>query len=114
MLQHGEMTLTRYWMSSLPDKHIYPRPILCLAQAWTSTKFATVETAEELLVQAETALSKITTLTGSLDQKAYRLVSSQIAVLQVVIARVRGDSTQRQKELALDALNRVKPTGGEI
>ena len=66
--------------------------------------------AEELLEQAEAALSRNEAHDGSLDPKLHRWVSSQMAVLQVVIARVRGDSTQRQQELAMQALERVDPT----
>jgi LuxR family maltose regulon positive regulatory protein len=111
LIQQGEMTLARQWMSSLPDEMIRPRPILCVAQAWTSAKYASVELAEELLAQAEAALSKDLSQDGSLEQQIYDFVNNQIAVLQVVIARARGDSTQRQQELALKALDRVGPSG---
>ncbi len=111
LIQHGEITLARQWMSSLPDEAIRPRPILCIAQAWTSAKYGTVKLAEDLLMQAEAALSSDPPEDGSFDPQVYDFVSRQIAVLQVVIARARGDSTQRQQELALEALDRVVPAG---
>ena len=109
MIQIGEITLVRHWMSSLPDEIIRSRPILCIAQAWTSTRYASVELAEELISQAEAALSKSLSQDGSITAQDYHFVSTQIAVLQVVIARARGDSTQHQQELALEALQRVVP-----
>lgn len=109
LIQHGEMTLARKWLDSLPDHAIRPRPVLCIAQAWTSARYANVELAEDLLVQAEAALSRDTSDAESLDPQVYDFVSRQIAVLQVVLARVRGDSIQSQQELALQAIDHLSP-----
>jgi len=44
-----------------------------------------------------------------LDPQVHEWVNSQIAVLEVVLARARDDSTRHQQELALEALQRVDP-----
>jgi LuxR family maltose regulon positive regulatory protein len=105
-IQNGQIPLVRQWMEHLPADVIRSRPLLCIAQALTSTKYATVALAEDLLQQAEAAL---TNNEGNFDKEIYEFVSTQIAVLQVVIARARGDSTQKQQELALEAIENLHP-----
>ena len=78
-----------------------------MAQAWTSAQYATVALAEDLLAQAETALANEPPEDGSFEPQVYEMVSRQIAVLQVVIARVRGDSTHRQQALVQEALDHL-------
>jgi LuxR family maltose regulon positive regulatory protein len=109
VIQHGEITLARQWISLLPDEVIHPRPMLDIAQAWTLAKYATVELAENFLFQAETALSKASVREGAYDLQIHDLVSKQIAILQAVIARARGDSTQIQQDLVLEALDHFIP-----
>jgi len=104
LIQRGEMTLTRQWLQSLPDDIIRPRPVLCIAQAWTSVRYSSVEFAEELLALAEAALKNVDDVQDDFDPTIRGLVTRQIAVLQVVIARARGESTQKQQDLALEAL----------
>ena len=111
LIQHGEIVLARGWMRALPDDVIRKSPVLCMAQAWTSVKYATSELAEDLLSQAEAALSGDPSRENTLDPEIQKWVSSQIAVLQVVLARARGDSTQHQLALALEALDRMDPSG---
>jgi LuxR family maltose regulon positive regulatory protein len=109
LIQRGEMTLVGQWMSALPEAVVRTRPVLCVAQAWSSAKYATRELAEDLLAQAETTLSTGPSPDGNLDPGVHQLVSSQIAVLQVVISRMREDPTTRQRELALEALDHIDP-----
>ncbi len=110
-IQQGEIMQVRHWMRALPDEIIRTRPILCVAQAWASARHANVELIEELLAQAEATLAMELSADGSLSPENQQLVSNQIAVLQVVIARARGDPTQRQQALAQQALERVDLTG---
>jgi LuxR family maltose regulon positive regulatory protein len=110
-IQHGEIIQVRHWMRALPDEIIRARPILCIAQAWGSARHANVELIEELLAQAEAALAMDLSADGSLSPENQQLVSNQVAVLQVVIARARGDPTHRQQALAQQALERVSLTG---
>lgn len=110
VIQRGDNFLIKQWLKALPDDLIRQRPILCIAQAWTSARFATAETAEELLAQAEAALTDPSG-DGGMTPEVQNLVSSQIALLQVVIARARGDSTQAQQALVQDALDRIGPAG---
>lgn len=110
LIQHGNVSLTRQWIRSLPDETIRPSPILCLAQAWAYANYATVEFAEESLAQAEEAILAGSSQQDGLDQEMARLLSNQISVLRVVIARVRGDPPQQQRELALDALDQLGPS----
>jgi LuxR family maltose regulon positive regulatory protein len=109
VIQGGEMILARQWISALPEGTIRLRPILCVAQAWTSAQYATVTMAEDLLVQAEATLATATTEDGFFDSQVYESVSRQMALLQVVIARLRGDSIDKQQTLALDALDHLIP-----
>jgi LuxR family maltose regulon positive regulatory protein len=109
LIQNGEMTLTRQWINLLPNDIIRARPMLCVAQAWSSAKHDSVQLVEELLAQAAAALSAEPSHDGNLDPHVHEWVSSQIAVLEVVIARARNDSVRRQQELALEALDRVDP-----
>lgn len=108
LIRHGNISLTRKWIRSLPDEIIRPRPILCLAQAWAYANHANIELAEELLTQAEAALSAETFLQDDLDKDVEQLLSTYISVLRVVIARIRGKSPQQQQELALEILNHLE------
>lgn len=108
-IQRGSITLVRQWLRSLPQEVIWRRPILCIAQALTSAKYATADLAAELLTKAEAALERGNAEDGGFDKETYDFISTQIAVAQVVIARARGDSTQRQQELALAALEQIQP-----
>ena len=110
LIQNGEMRLARQWIGSLPEADIRRSPTLCIAQAWASAQYASVEIAEDLLAQAETALVSASSENGDLDPKIQEKLNGQIAVLQVVIARVRGDSTYRQQALAQEALDHLIPT----
>ena len=110
LIRHGNISLTRKWIRSLPDEIIRPRPILCLAQAWAYANHATIELAEELLTRAEAALQDETFLQDDLDQDTEQLLSTYISVLRVVIARVRGISPQNQQEMALEILNNLEPS----
>ncbi|MFN2235820.1 MAG: LuxR C-terminal-related transcriptional regulator, partial [Anaerolineales bacterium] len=109
LIQNGEMRLARQWIGSLSEADIRRSPTLCIAQAWASAQYASVEIAEDLLAQAETALVSAASENGDLDPKIQEKLNRQIAVLQVVIARVRGDSTDRQQALALEALDHLIP-----
>lgn len=110
LIRHGNISLTRKWIRSIPDEIIRPRPILCLAQAWAYASHATIEIAEELLTQAEAALSTEIFPQDDLDQDIEQLLSTYISVLRVVIARIRGKSPQQQQELALDILSHLETT----
>jgi LuxR family maltose regulon positive regulatory protein len=110
-VQRGEMAVTRQWLRQLPDDIIRQRPVLCVAQAWVSAKYADVATAEALLAHAEGVLSNERTQNGGLDAQARGWVDRQMVVLQVILARTRGDSTQQQQALALEALERVTSEG---
>ncbi len=107
LIQHGEMTLLQHWMCSLPEEKIRQSPILCVAQAWAAAQYASVELAEDLLAQAEAALENEPSGNGHFDPQVYKMISGQIAVLQVVIARLRGDSTHRQQALVQEALDQL-------
>ena len=109
LIQHGERVPTRQWLRLLPNEIIRSHPVLCVAQAWASAKFFDVGLAEELLSDAATMLSTQPPDESGMDPSVHQWVSSQLDVLQVMIARTRGDSTQRQQELALEALKRVDP-----
>jgi len=104
LIRRGEMTLTRRWLQSLPEEMVQLRPVLCIAQAWTSVRYTSIETVEDLLAQAEATLQQEGGVQKDFDPNLRELVTRQIAILQVVIARARGESTQRQQELALKAL----------
>ncbi len=110
LIQHGNVIVVRKWIRSLPNEIIRPSPILCLAQAWAYTNYATIEIAEELLAQAEATILDDSSQQDGLDQEMLRVLSSQISILRVVIARVRGDPPQQQRELALDALDQLGPS----
>ena len=110
LIQQGNIILTGEWVRSLPVEVIRPRPILCLAQAWASARYDTLALAEQMLAQAEDALSVGLDQDKGLEPAIKEILNNQIAVLQVVIARARGDSTQQQLELALNALDRLDHT----
>jgi LuxR family maltose regulon positive regulatory protein len=109
LIQRGEMTLVGHWMSVLPEAVIRQRPVLCVAQVWVSAKYATRELAEDLLTQVEVTLTTDPLSDSNMDPEIYQWVSSQVAVLQVVISRMREEPTQRQQELALEALDNIIP-----
>ena len=111
LIQNGEMTLTRQWINLLPDVIIRARPMLCVAQAWSSAKHDSVQLVEDLLAQASATLSAQLFQDGNLDPQVHEWVNSQIAVLEVVIARARDDSTRHQQELALKAIDRADLVG---
>ncbi len=104
LIKRGEIGITRKWMENLPGDIIHSRPVLCIAQAWTSAKFKTLDLAEDMLAQAEAALSTDFLRNRVLGPKDQQFVNNQISLLQVVISRVRGDSTAQQREIALKAL----------
>ncbi len=108
-IQRGERGVTRQWLRQFPDEIVRMRPVLCVAQAWVSSKYTEVETAETYLDGAERALWDGRSQSGELDPEVRGWVDRQIAILRVIIARTRGDSTQQQQALALEALERVDP-----
>ena len=67
LIQRGEIGITRNWLENLPDETIRSRPVLCIAQAWTSAKFSTLDIAEDLLAHAETILSMESSLDEVMD-----------------------------------------------
>jgi LuxR family maltose regulon positive regulatory protein len=109
LILNGEMRLARQWIGSLPKANIRRSPALCIAQAWTSAEYASVELAEDLMAQAETALVNTASENEYLNPEIQESLNRQIAVLQVVISRVRGDSTFRQQALALETLDHLIP-----
>lgn len=114
LIQQGERVPTHQWLRLLPNEVIRSRPVLCVAQAWASAKFFDVGLAEELLSDAATMLAAKPSDENRMDPSVHQWVSNQLDVLQVMIARTRGDSTQRQQELALEALKRVDPINDAV
>ena len=109
LIQQGERLRTRQWMRLLPDEVIRRRPVLCVAQVWASAKFVNTEFTEALLADAAAMLAAQPPDENGMDPSIHQWVSAQMDVLQVMIARIRGDSTQQQQELTLEALARVDP-----
>lgn len=105
LIKRGEIGITRKWLESLPDETIRSRPVLSIAQAWTSAKFKTLDIAEDLLAQAEATLAMDYALDEGADRIGQQFLSNQISVLQVIISRVRGDTTAKQREIVQKALD---------
>lgn len=105
LIKRGEIGITHKWLESLPDETIRSRPVLSIAQAWTSAKFKTLDIAEDLLAQAEATLAMDYALDEGADRIGQQFLSNQISVLQVIISRVRGDTTAKQREIVQKALD---------
>ena len=91
------------WIKHLSAATIQASPILCLAQAWLSLRYHTVPQAEQLVASAQSSLP-------ATQQAVPNPVSGHITTLQAILSRTRGDSPQKQIELAEQALTVIPQT----
>jgi LuxR family maltose regulon positive regulatory protein len=109
VLSRGEFGLARRWLEALPDALIRRSPILCVARAWT-LPLTPGDLVEAWLEAAEAALAGSPYRADSPDSAAratHRQVLGNVAVLRAVLARNRGEATEKQMELVLRALEIV-------
>jgi LuxR family maltose regulon positive regulatory protein len=109
-LSCGEFGLVRRWLEALPEGLIHRSPILCVARAWTLLMVNSLDLAEGWLQDAEVALTAGAYRAESLDganRAIYSQVTGNVAVIRAMIARSRGEPTQKQMTLARHALEVV-------
>jgi LuxR family maltose regulon positive regulatory protein len=105
----GEFGLAHRWLETLPDVLIRRSPVLCVARAWTLL-WTPGDLAEGLLEDAEAALAGSAYRADSpnvANRATHRQVVSNIAVLRAILARSRGEPTEKQMEVVLRALEVV-------
>ena len=109
ILQSGEISLVRDWLRSFPEEILLQDPVLCVARVSVAMKDTSIEKVEELLGQAEMVLNNALQ-EASLDPSLLKQVSTQVAILQSILSRKRGDPAEKQQKIVLEALEFINPS----
>lgn len=109
ILQSGRISMVREWLRSFPEETLLQDPVLCVAQASVAIKDTSIDKVEELLGQAETAVDNAFQK-ASLDPSLLNQVSTQVAILQSILSRKRGDPVEKQQKIVLEALEFINPS----
>ena len=90
MMEFGELKTLERWLNALPEKAFHSSPWLNLAHAWLLTSIGELDTAEHLLIRAQTALASLTDPTEALRQS----ITGNLAAVRAYIFGLRGDYSQ--------------------
>jgi LuxR family maltose regulon positive regulatory protein len=93
------------WVKHLPDSLICSRPWLCVQIGWAYSDVGEVEPSETYLQHAERALA------GVSDQKEFRSIAGNIALIRAGNAQIEGDlqKTIKYAELSIQIIPENEP-----